>query len=70
MSENKSIDPKLEVKDEELDEISGGIRPKQEKQEETKPCTRCQKPIPVDKIPGYCDECLAELNRQGVHPFV
>jgi len=59
-----------ELNDEQLEQTVGGIRPRQQEQQETKPCARCQNPIPVNKIPGYCDKCLEELNRQGVHPFV
>ena len=69
MEDNKNIDMNPEVKDEELDEISGGAS-RQPKQQEMKRCARCQTLIPEDKTPGYCDTCLEELNRQGVHPFV
>ena len=69
MEDNKNIDMNPEVKDEELDEVSGGAS-RRPTQQETKSCARCQKEIPVNKTPGYCDECLQELNKQGVHPFV
>ena len=62
-------DAGAELSDDEVENVTGGInmRPKQR---EMKPCTRCGQPIPSGKTPGYCDECLKEMHRQGIHPFV
>ena len=70
MEEKKNILTNNEVKDEELDTVSGGAsRPRQQ---QTKKCAMdgCTKQIPADKSPGYCDACLEKMRNLGVHPFI
>lgn len=74
MKPEKKLEERTELKDEELVEVTGGIAQRQTaqrpKQQETKPCIRCQSAIPVNKTPGYCNKCLEEMKSLGVRPFI
>lgn len=70
--ENEKIENQNpEVKDEELDIVSGGGA-RRPAQQQMKPCstTGCKNQIPADTYPAYCASCLEKMRKQGVNPFV
>jgi len=70
--ENKKIENQNpEVKDEELDIVSGGIS-RRPTQQQMKPCsmTGCNNQIPADKYPAYCDTCLEKMRKLGINPIL
>jgi len=66
MSDNTKIEnPSPELKDDALDEVSGGVFDRVEHER----CQRCNDRFPVyDLLGGYCSKCLDELHKQGVYP--
>ena len=71
MEEKKNILTNNEVKDEELDTVSGGIS-RRPTQQQTKQCAMdgCTNQIPADKYPGYCDACLEKMRKLGINPIL
>lgn len=72
MSENKkNVNQTNEIKDEELDAVSGGLS-RRPKQQQMKQCAMdgCTNQIPEDRYPAYCDACLERMRREGVNPIL
>ena len=69
MNADKTPDIITEVKDAALDEISGGTSYRSGQQGPTL-CIKCRNPLPVGHTCKYCNTCLNELSKQGVHPFI
>ena len=68
MSEDRKNTPETALKDEEMDNVSGGVcrRSQDEKQVQ---CTICKGLFPEYQLQGgYCGKCLEELHAQGVFP--
>lgn len=70
MKPEKKNDVKTELKDEELNDVSGGVSIRRPSQIEMKRCTNCGKPIPANSSISYCDLCLTKLRKTGFHPLI
>ena len=58
-----------ELNDENLDEITGGVRPRNNAQQTTLICERCGKSYPCSCFKnslGICDKCTEEIQKNGV----
>ena len=70
MKPEKKNDVKTELKDEELNDVSGGVGMRRPSQIEMKRCAKCGKPIPAGSSTSYCDLCLTKLRKTGFHPLI
>lgn len=70
MDNEKTTDRVPEVKDTDMDEVAGGVIPRQPEFAGQKTCFRCKKPIPANSMYNYCDDCLKFFEKEGVQFFV
>lgn len=67
MESKKNVNQTLEIKDEELDAVSGGVS--RGTKQELQPCKgNCGRE--TSNPTGYCEDCLEKLNKLGVHPSI
>jgi len=70
MDNEKTTDRVPEVKDTDMDEVAGGVIPRQSEFAGQRTCLRCTKPIPANSMYNYCNDCLKLLDEEGVQFFV